>query len=53
MIYPPRAFTSVALEIISFFVSSFGTSAITGVFLEISASGPCLSSPPAKPSAWM
>lgn len=51
MIWPPRAFTSWALEMIELFWSSLETRAITGVSFVIKANGPCFSSPPAKPSA--
>jgi len=53
MMYAPRALSSIAFEMISFFVSSLATIAIHGVPSVIKAIGPCLSSPPANPSAWM
>ncbi len=53
MIIAPRAFIWSAPDITSSYVSSRGASTRAGVPGSISAITPCLSSPPAKPSAWM
>ena len=51
--WAPRAATSCKLEAVFSKSASGGAMTITGTSLSMSAIGPCLSSPAAKPSAWM